>query len=224
MAVSWSKIIELAPQLALAFLPGIGAASRGGTGIVRAVSKGLPEGMGFEYPKMSQDFDYPVVDGRTTTSVDGKETKLPSLNSGLDLNAADAALAQDLATHNQAVRGGYEQTLAEWWPGEDIKPRKVINPSSSAVKGIKIAPDGTIQIQWFGKNAKWYTYRKGKDMRDSSRIVHDLITSPSIGRALVRKGRLAHKDSRDLTGKPVPDSNVGWWGRKYFDPTIGMGR
>lgn len=227
MAVSWEKILRLAPELAMAFLPGMAAGARlagGASGLAAAAGKAIPAGMAFEYPKLEGVFSYPVVTDIRSTNVDGKTTALPALNGSLDRNNAAAALVQDLAEHNTAVKGGYEKTLEEWWPGEDKKPRREINPSSSAVKGIRINDDGSVQVQWHGKNDKWYTYRKGRDLRESSRMAMELLTAPSIGRALVRKGRYAHADSKDLTAPKVADRNVGFWGRKYFDPTIGMGR
>ena len=72
-------------------------------------------------------------------------------------------------------------------------------------------------MKWI-KGNKWYTYKAGNTLRESSEWAKDLLTAPSIGRALVRKGHYAHKDSKDLTGKPVADANVGWWGRKHYNP------
>ena len=223
MAVSWEKILQIAPRIAMAFLPGLSAGSRISGSVARMATRSLPseyKGMAFDYPPMNGSFYYPVVENQTSTSVEGKVAQLPSLNAGIDRGNAAAALVQDVAEHNRAVKGGYEKTLEEWWPGEDIEPRRKINPSSSAVKGIRIGEDGTVQVQWHGKNAKWYTYRAGRDLRESTRMAMELLTAPSIGRALVRKGHLAHKDSKDLTGKPVSDPNVGFWGRKYFNPSM----
>jgi hypothetical protein len=202
-------------------LPGMAGRSM----VNQAVQKSLPnnlKGGAFDYPKLTSDFVYPMVVGGALASVDGKKTMLPSLNASIDRNNQEALLAQTLADHNNAVQGGYENTLAQWWPGEDSKPRKTVHPSSSAVEGIRINKDGSIQVKWINGKDKWYTYRGGRDARESSEIAMQLLTAPSIGRALVRKGKLAHKDSRDLTGKPVADPNVGFWGRKYFDPRVGM--
>ena len=224
MAVSWKTLLELLPRIALGFLPGVAAP---GNAVVRAASRTLPsnlKGAAFEYPKLSDDFYYmrDSQRGGHATTIDGKQTWVPAMNAGLDMNNLDAGLAQSLQEHNQAVNGGYENTLDEWWPNKDRRPRKEFNPNSSAVKGVKIGTDGNIYVQWHGKNGKWYRYRGGKDLRDTSRIAMQLLSAPSIGRALVRKGKLAHPDSKDLTGKPTPDPNIGFWGRKQFDPTIGM--
>lgn len=227
MAVSWTKILQMAPQLAMAFLPGMAAGSRLAGGVTSAASRVIPAGFAMEYPELSGRFAYPMVKGGYEVTKEGPSGKVitamaPSLNAGINRGNATAALVQDLVEHNKAVKGGYEKTLEEWWPGEDSKPRREINPSSSAVKGIRIDKDGSVQVQWYGKNSKWYTYRKGRDLRESTRMAMELLTAPSIGRALVRKGHYAHKDSKDLTGPKIADSNVGFWGRKYFDPTKGM--
>jgi hypothetical protein len=218
--ISWEKVISMLPQLGLALVAGgaggaVGGAVSGAAGGGRG-GKGIA-GMTFSYPDLPGDFNYPMVVDRKYTRVDGKNTVLPSLNSRIDRNNLAAAMAQDLVEHNLAVKGGYEKNLDQWWPGEDRKPRKVISPSSSAIEGIMIGKDGDIQVKWL-KGSKWYSYRGGRDLRDTSRIVQELLSSPSIGRALVRKGRLAHADSKDLTGEPVADKNVGWWARKYFNP------
>lgn len=216
--ISWEKVIRMLPQLGLALVAG--GAGGAAEGMARGGRGGRgSSGMSFGYPDLPGDFDYGTTEDVRPTSVNGKTTYLPSLNRNIDRNNIGAALAQDLVEHNLAVKGGYERNLEQWWPGEDRKPRKEIHPSSSAVKGIQIGKDGDIQVQFInGKGNKWYSYRGGRDIRESSRIAQELLSSPSIGRALARKGRYAHPDSRDLTGKKVADDNVGWWARKYFNP------
>ena len=233
MAISWKTFLNIAPRIALGFLPGIAAP---GNGIVRAATRTLPsslKGGAFVYPDLGKEFWYmqDTEKGGQGTTINGHETWLPALNSSLDRNNLGAGLAQSLQEHNQAIAGGYEKTLEEWWPDEDVRPRKEFNPSSSAVKSVKITTDGKIQVQWHGKNGKWYTYRGGKDLRDTSRIVMDLLSSPSIGRALIRKGEKAWPNSRHLNANGdvdetigVPDPNIGFWGRKHFDPTWAGGR
>ena len=216
MAISWSTILKAMPYLASAMLPGFVGASRAG----KLAAARLParlKGAAFDYPSLPQDFDYPVIRDIKTTTVNGETTQLPSLNSSLDRSNLKAALVQDLLVHNQAVADGTERLLEEWWPGQDTKPRRTISPSSSAVEGIRIGDDGSVYVKWFNGDT-WYKYRAGRNIRESSEMVQSLLSEPSIGRALVRNGRLAHKDSKDLTGKPVADKNVGWWGRKYYNP------
>lgn len=216
MAIPWRKVLELLPRFALSALPGIVSSGRMSQVLNTAAGKKL-KGATFTYPSMTSDFYYPMVRDVKTTMVNGKKTNLPALNFGIDRENQAAALAQDLGQHNIAVANGDEDELEQWWPGKDVRPRRVINPTSSAIEGIRINKDGTVQVKWI-KGSKWYTYKAGRDIRESSEMAKDLLTSPSIGRALVRKGKLAHKDSKDLTGNPVPDPNVGWWGRKYYNP------
>ena len=224
MAVSWKTLLNMLPRVAMGFLPGIAAP---GNAVIRGAARSLPStlrGAAFVYPELGHDFFYmdDSPKGGYGSNVDGKETWFPALNSSLDRNNLEAGLAQTLQEHNQAVKGGYERILEQWWPTQDVRPRKEFHPSSSAVKGVKIDKDGNIQVQWHGKNGKWYTYRGGKDLRDTSRIAMELLSAPSIGRALVRKGSYAHADSKDLTAKPVQDRNVGFWARQHFDPRFGM--
>ena len=217
MAVSWTEILKALPTIVAGMLPGLSATTRVGKA-ARSVTLPMQlKGASFDYPSLSRAFDYPMVRGGSETSVNGVKTKLPALNFGINRENAEAALVQDLAKHNQAVANGTEKTLEEWWPTQDSKPRREIHPESSAIEGIRIAPDGTVQVKWI-KGNKWYTYKAGNTLRESSEWAKDLLTAPSIGRALVRNGHLAHKDSKDLTGKPVADANVGWWGRKHYNP------
>jgi hypothetical protein len=216
MAIPWRKVLELLPRFALSALPGIVSAGRMSQVLNTAAGKKL-KGATFTYPSMTSDFYYPMVRDVKTTMVNGRKTNLPALNFGIDRENQSAALAQDLGKHNIAVANGDEDKLEQWWPGKDVRPRRVINPTSSAIEGIRINKDGTVQVKWI-KGSTWYKYKAGRDIRESSEMAKDLLTSPSIGRALVRKGKLAHKDSKDLTGNPVPDPNVGWWGRKYYNP------
>lgn len=212
-----SDVIRALPSFAYLMLPGLAGASRVGAVAQRTLPL-MMKGAAFDYPSLSSNFIYPFGGkGGTVTTVNGKRTTLPELNASLDRANLTAAEMQDIAEHNRAVRDGTEKSLERWWPGEDTKPRRTLNPSSSAVEGIRINKDGTVQVKWYN-GSKWYTYKAGKDIRDSSSMAKELLGSPSIGRALVRNGKLAHKDSRDLTGNPVPDNNVGWWGRKYYNP------
>jgi hypothetical protein len=228
MAVSWKRILDLVPTLVTSVLPGLlagGAVSR--VAGKAAAKKGLA-GAVFDYPPLPGDFNYQVTKLSNKTWVTGKdgkphETTLPALNPNIDYANADAALVQTIQGHNQAVRNGTEGTMVQWWPGQDTKPRVAFGPSSSAVRGVKIGKDGKIYIQWHGKNSKWYRYRGGTDLRDTTDIVKSLLTSPSIGRAVARMAfgkyptKYRHTDSKDLIGKPTYDPQMGWFGKKYYD-------
>lgn len=215
MAVSMTEILRVLPSIAGMLLPGMAGASKVGN-LARVALPNNLKGGAFDYPDLTKDFRYPMTGYDVTTSKDGKTAKLPALNQGINRGNQNAALMQDLTEHNRAVANGTEKDLERWWPGEDTEPRRTISPQSSAIEGIRINKNGTVQVKWY-KGSKWYTYKAGKDIRESSEMAKDLLTAPSIGRALPRKGKYAHKDSKDLTGPKVADHNIGWWGRKYYN-------
>lgn len=231
MAISWSKILELAPRVLLGLLPGLSGAGLGGRFASSTASRILGasgmKGAAFDYPKLDSDFWYDVdnVKDVNTTSINGRKTVLPALN-GNTMSRADinAVLAQSLQEHNRAVQMGNEPDLLEWWPGEDTKPRRAIRPKSTAVDNIIIGDDGEIHIQWKGGRGKWYTYKGGDDIRQTTEFVKDLLTYPSIGRALNRNGRLAWPNSEHLNSEGKvddslgrEDSNIGQWGRDHYE-------
>ena len=228
MAVSWKRVLDLVPTLVTSVLPGLlagGAVSR--VAGKAAAKKGLA-GAVFDYPeKLPQDFDYPITQLSNKTWVTGKdgkphETVLPGLNPNIDYANADAALVQTIQGHNQAVKNGTEKTMVQWWPGEDNKPRVAFGPASTAISKVIINKDGEIQVQWKG-GGKWYTYKNGTDLRDTTDIVKSLLTAPSIGRALCREGKYKHTDSKDLIGKPTLDPQMGWFGKRYYNPKAAAG-
>ena len=202
----------------MGLLPGVGG------GFVKSAAGRALGGIGsFDYPKMTADFvvSEPLDFGGTKTSVDGVETVLPAMNgTKMDRSTLNAVLAQTLQEHNRAVADGTEKNLMEWWPGQDVKPRAAIHPASTAVRGIKIRDDGAIQVQWRGGDGKWYTYKGGKDIRESTEKVKDLLTMPSIGRALVRDCKRVWADSKhlkDKTGTPANRGVDGQWGRANYE-------
>lgn len=231
MAISWSKILELAPRVLLGLLPGLSGAGLGGRFASSTASRILGasgmKGAAFDYPPLTGDFWYDVdnVKDVNTTSINGRKTVLPALN-GNTMSRADinAVLAQSLQEHNRAVQRGNEPDLLEWWPGEDTKPRRAIRPKSTAVDNIIIGDDGEIHIQWKGGRGKWYTYKGGDDIRQTTEFVKDLLTYPSIGRALNRNGRLAWPNSEHLNSEGKvddslgrEDSNIGQWGSDHYE-------
>lgn len=231
MAISWSKILELAPRFLMGLLPGLSGAGVGGRFASSTASRILSgsglKGAAFDYPELPGDFWYDVdnVEAQNRTYINGKNTVLPALNGEtMDRETVNAALAQSLQEHNRAVQRGNEPDLMEWWPGEDNKPRRPLHPKSTAISGIMISKDGEIQIQWKNGNGKWYTYKGGDDIRQTTEYVKDLMTYPSIGRALNRKGKLAWPNSRHLNSEGKvdeslgqADSNLGKWGTLHYE-------
>ena len=144
----------------------------------------------------------------------------PQLNAMLKRGVADkAAQMQSLKKHNDTILRylrdlpptasdkdkhralmlgiADEEALDSYW--DDKKPRKDFSPSSSAVKAIRITPDNRIEVMW-GSTPKWYTYKQHSDPYQASLAAKELLTSGSIGRALVRKSK-----------------KYGQWGRAQYD-------
>lgn len=211
MAVPWKQILDALPRLAMLLLPGVGMSTGGRMSRVLSAAAGrkLP-GAAFTYPGLTENFDYPIQ------YVGGD---MPYNNASIDRSLAyKGALAQSLEEHNRALSAGgpaAEKALQSWWPGEDVKPRVDFTPGSSAVSGVRILPNNKIQVQFRG-GGKWYTYRGGSNPREASEAVKDLLTSPSIGRAMPRNGKYAHNGPADKKGRL--DVNVGAWGRTHYDP------
>lgn len=74
-----------------------------------------------------------------------------------------------------------EQQLVKWWNDHD--PRLPVTPSSSCVSSARIGPNGDIYIK-FSPNGIEYQYEGSPDPVEASKILQDLVTSPSIGRAV----------------------------------------
>lgn len=128
----------------------------------------------------------------------------PVNNSTLDRAAAQkGARMQTIDEHNRAInkyiRPGMdpverrwaiqkgleeERALESFW--DENKPRVPLKAGSSAVSGIRINRDNTISVQ-FGGKGKWYTYEGGPNRFEASLAAKDLVTAPSIGRAINSK-------------------------------------
>lgn len=201
--ISASDVLKVLGTIALGGMLGGPA---GGSRLRGARTSDILKGVTFSYPGLTDTFVYPVVYAPNPAGY-------ANMNASIDRNLTFRyPLAQTLDEHNRAVVDGTEKNLESWWPGEDTKPRQDFHPSSSAVSDVRIMPDNTIQIRWGGKG-KFYTYRGGSNPRESSEIAKELLTAPSIGRALPRNGRLKHDGKKDYAG--TPDANIGFWGRRY---------
>lgn len=128
----------------------------------------------------------------------------PVNNRTLDRAAAqNGARMQTIDEHNRAInkyiRPGMdpverrwaiqkgleeERALESFW--DENKPRVRLKAGSSAVSGIRINTDNTISVQ-FGGKGKWYTYAGGPNRFEASLAAKDLVTAPSIGRAINSK-------------------------------------
>ena len=75
-----------------------------------------------------------------------------------------------------------EKKLAAWW--NESNNRRQFQVSSSAVSGIRVTPDGNVEVEWGSTPGKWYTFRKYGDTRKASEAARDLLKADSIGRAV----------------------------------------
>lgn len=155
-------------------------------------------------------------------------------NAALNQAETDAAKMQELEYHNnaifrhlrpgmtqkeahEAIKRGFreEKELPEYW--DDLLPRREMNVRSDAVHAIRITPDGRIEVKWRGKPSKtnpsgWYTFRQFPDTHAASLAAKELITSGSLGRAVMPYQR---------KGKPLKFKNksvhYSWWNRRNYD-------
>lgn len=74
-----------------------------------------------------------------------------------------------------------EEGLFKWW--NDKGPRRPVTPTSSCVKKARIGSNGDIYIT-FGSGDKEYQYQGSNDPVEASRILQELVTSPSIGKSV----------------------------------------
>lgn len=99
-----------------------------------------------------------------------------------------------------------EKTLPKWW--NESNNRREFSVSSSAVSGIRITPEGSVQVKW-GKSPKWYTFRNYPNTMLASRAARELLESDSIGRAVY-----------PVMSRPLktPNPSLGKWNRRNYEP------
>lgn len=98
-----------------------------------------------------------------------------------------------------------EKTLPKWW--NESNNRREFSVSSSAVSGIRITPEGSVQVKW-GKSPKWYTFRNYPNTMLASRAARELLESDSIGRAVY-----------PVMSRPPkkPNRLLGAWNRRNYE-------
>lgn len=162
-----------------------------GTGTATRILEGAAPGTVADYPKPNKfiyDVDY--VPGA------------PQNNAAYNGNPNPRAMRmQTIQEHNRAlnkyIRPGMspmelraaiengkeeEQKLDSFWT-DDSHPRRPVRSSSSAVSDVVINTDGTLSIR-FRNGGNWYTYRGGADPYEAAMAAHDLVTAPSLGKAI----------------------------------------
>ena len=237
MAAEWLKDL-----LKVAIAVGLSGA-RGGAGAASVLSGGLggfsgmgggamPSGasefMAKQYPeefapKYNHEYNVIAIPGAANFNTHGK---------------ADAAIIQEagrmqtLKEHNDAItkymRPGMtprqlrdalnmgadeEKNLPQFW--NESKSRRRFSVSSSAVNGIRLTPDGRVEVSWQSNPAKWYTFKQYPDVQKASLAAQKLLMEDSIGRAVApfqRKGKLIkYKD---------PIMNGTRWNTVNYDPAF----
>lgn len=99
-----------------------------------------------------------------------------------------------------------EKSLPKWW--NESNNRREFSVSSSAVSGIRITPEGSVQVKW-GKSPKWYTFRNYPNTMLASRAARELLASDSIGRAVYPVMSRPPKE---------PNNLLGDWNRRNYEP------
>lgn len=163
-----------------------------GTGTATRILEGSASGTVAGYPKPNEftyDVDYVATSG-------------PQNNAEYKRNPNPRAMRmQTIQEHNRAlnkyIRPGMsplelraaiekgreeERKLDSFWT-DDSRPRRPVRSSSSAVSNVVINTDGTLSIR-FRDKGNWYTYRGGADPYEAAMAAHDLVTAPSLGKAI----------------------------------------
>lgn len=113
----------------------------------------------------------------------------------------------DPKTMRAALHRGLEEekNLAAFW--NESKSRRPFKVSSSAVTGIRLTPDGRIEVQWKGKPT-WYTFKEYPNTYEASLAAQKLLQSDSIGRAVW-----------PVVSRPPKNPNplLGEWNRDNYD-------
>lgn len=83
-----------------------------------------------------------------------------------------------------AVQRGREEEkkLPKWW--NESTNRRQFQVSSSAVSGIRVTPDGNVEVAWGTNPGKWYTFKHYGNTQKASEAARALLRSDSIGRAV----------------------------------------
>ena len=95
-----------------------------------------------------------------------------------------------------------EKQLPRWW--NESNNRREFSVSSSAVKGIRITPEGNIEVRW-GKTPTWYTFKKYGNTQLASQAARELLRSDSIGRAVY-----------PVVSRGIAKPGLGDWNRKNY--------
>lgn len=182
---------------------GLGGSS-GGAATAEGGTSGYPE----EFAPDS-NHNYNVVYAPRPDGVEGPYQNMNYMGKADASIIDEAAEQQSLEEHNEilakyvrmlpanatprqvrdAIQRGRdeEKQLPKWW--NESNNRREFSVSSSAVKGIRITPEGNVEVKWGGKPSKknpsgWYTFKQYGNTHDASIAAKELLKSDSIGRAV----------------------------------------
>ena len=165
-----------------------------GAGIASRVLEGSHPDAVADYPERTIPFRYLVnyVEGPPQFNADYKANPNPRVMRMQTVKEHNAALNKyirpgmgPLELRAAIEKGRQEEAeLESFWTNND-RPRRDNHSSSSAVSDVHINPDGTISVR-FRQKGKWYTYKGGADQYEAAQAAADLVTAPSMGRAINR--------------------------------------
>lgn len=152
------------------------------------------------------DFNYPVIfvpgppNNNALRNRDINDAALPFTPEEYKKIKNEIESRQDLNPYvKQEMFREVIKANPKWVPNVNKEPKEKLNPSSSAIRSLRITPENKIKIQ-FANGDTEYTYTGGNNVRDAAKSVLDLINSPSIGKALNRKV-------------------AGSWAQRHYDPS-----
>ena len=204
---------------------GLGGGIGGTAGILGSVA--MPEAEGrAEYPQeFSPQYDhyYNVVaipgapnfnqHGKADASTIDQAGRMQTLEEHYDALTKYLRTLPPNATPRQmrdALNRGKqeEKNLPQFW--NESKSRRPFSVSSSAVSGIRLSPDGRVEVSWQSNPAKWYTFRKYPNVQEASLAAQQLLKADSIGRAVYPV--ISHPPKN-------PNPALGEWNFQNYDPS-----
>lgn len=232
---------EIAKEI-LALLTG--AAMQGPAGIAGSVlasatggnGAGRSDGVAGHYPEEFSPDYYHNYDVTYAPKPDGVKGPYQNMNYMGHANAAvidEAGRMQTLEEHRnaltkyfapgqtpaqrrEALRRGVEEEkkLPQFWA--ESKSRVPFSVSSSAVKAIRLTPDGRVEVKWGGKPSKknpsgWYTFKQYPDVQQASLAAQKLLQSDSIGRAVY-----------PVLTRPTKNPLLGKWNKDNYDGSMAV--
>lgn len=106
-----------------------------------------------------------------------------------------------------------EKKLPAFWAESKTRPSGKFSVGSSAVTGIRITPDGHVEVKWKGPTKNnptgWYTFGNFGNPYDASKAAVELMQLPSIGRAVMPR-KVVEKMKN-------PPPGMGQWNNRYYN-------